>query len=172
MVKVELGGGRYPKGQGWINVDRTSFDPLYAIDFDQIGMRLPFEDASVDAIYSSHCLEHVRELGTLLREIVRVCKIGASVELRVPAPTSLMAMCHGHIQVIADEQVDHWCKHFINDWFGESPRILKHLGTTRMPGGAFDEAKLLFPALNDDQLMRFIPGACHENRYLFEVIAR
>lgn len=172
MVKVELGGGKYPRGEDWINVDKVHGVGKHRVDFDLLPLRLPFDDASVDELYSSHCLEHVRELGPLMREIVRVCKEGAKVEVRVPAPFSAMAMCHGHVQVIADDQVDHWCKHFVDDWFGGCERMLKHVGTFRLPGGDFEEAKALFPQMTDDQIMRFVPGTCHENRYSFEVIAR
>lgn len=169
-MKVELGGGQHPKGGEWINVDKDYGQGEYKIDFDAYPLCLPFSDATVDAIYSSHCLEHVRELWKLMREIVRICKSGASVEIRVPAPFSSMAVCYGHVHVIPDEQVEHWCKTAIDYWFKDSPRRLKHLGTKRIPGSSFTEASLIFPTLSSDQIMRFIPGTCHEHQYLFEVI--
>ncbi len=170
-MKIELGGGQYPVGGEWVNVDKIDHSSVkYHVDFDAAGMWLPFEDESIDAVYSSHCFEHVVELKNLLHEVVRVCKVGATVEIRVPAPFSAMAMCHDHVQVIADEQVLHWCESAIDYWFGGCKRRLKHRQTDRIPGSYFVEAKGLFPHLNDDQIMRIIPNCCHEHRYYLSVI--
>ena len=167
-LRIELGGGKFPRGGGFVNVDREHGDVLCDLEREP----LPFADASVDELYSSHCLEHVANLRHVLREIVRVCRVGARVEIRVPAPFSAMAMCHDHKQVIADEQVDHWCNTAISYWLADSPRRLKHLSTERVPGAAFTEARGLFPHLTDDQVLRFIPGTCHEHVYRMEVVNR
>jgi SAM-dependent methyltransferase len=170
---VELGGGRKPRGNNWINVDAEAGPGVdIVLDFERLSPKylLPFPDAKVDSVYTSHCLEHVRNLGNLMREIVRICKIGADVEIRVPSPLSGMALCHGHVQVLPDEQIDHWCNTATQFWFGSCERRLKHVRTERVPGGAFTEAKRLFPHLSNDQVMRFIPGACHEHVYYLEVI--
>lgn len=171
VLKVELGGGKTPRGGEWINVDRDDGPTVqHVVDFEI--QPLPFADATVGELYSAHTLEHVRNLVVLMREIVRVCKLGAHVEIRVPAPFSSMSMCHDHKQVIPDEQVEHWCNTAVEYWFGGCERRLRHLKTTRIPGGSFEEAKKLFPHMSDDQLMRFIPNACHELQYSFEVVAQ
>lgn len=171
-LKVELGGGTRPLGDDWINVDQLAADERYRRNFDdEVRWQLPFADASVDMLYSSHCLEHVRHLLRLLHEIVRVCKVGASVEIRVPASNSTMANCCGHLQVISDEQVDHWCNSAADVWFGGCQRRLKLVSLTRMPGPWFAEVKAIgFPNLSDDQIMRFFHGTCHEVQYKFEVV--
>lgn len=48
------------------------------------GLRLPFEDASQDAVYSSHCLEHMPDPIAALREWHRVLKIGGHLVIAVP----------------------------------------------------------------------------------------
>jgi hypothetical protein len=48
------------------------------------GVRLPFEDDSVDAIYSSHCFEHVPDEQAVLRDWWRVLKTGGYIVLVVP----------------------------------------------------------------------------------------
>ncbi len=48
------------------------------------GHTLPFADGSQDAVFSSHCLEHVDECGTTLREWFRVLKVGGYLVLAVP----------------------------------------------------------------------------------------
>lgn len=168
-LKIELGGGRNPRGKPWINVDCVpgpTVDHIANFETD----RLPFEDESVGEVYSCHAFEHVRNLSNLLREIARVCKPGARFELRVPHPLSPMAMCAGHVHVIAPEQIDHWCRAHVADWWTGSPRRLAHLSTEQVPGGSFGEAKALHPSWTPDQVMRFVPGAAHEVKYVFEVI--
>ncbi len=166
MLAVDLGGGSLPK-PGYANVDRCETADIQ-VDFET--EHLPFEDASVDALYSSHMIEHVRNLVPLMREIVRICKAGAPVEIRVPHWGSSMAMCHDHKQTIAEEQIDHWCRSAIPYWFGGCERRLRHDSTEYVPSGRFEEAKSLFPHLTREQVMRFIPDTCHEIRYKFTVI--
>lgn len=172
-MMIELGGGNNPRGGDWLNIDRHAGPGVDIVcDFERLGQdsKLPLPDAQVIGVYSAHCLEHVRNLKGLLRELMRVCKIGAEVEVRVPAPFSAMALCHDHVQVIPDEQIEHWCRTAIPYWFAGCPRRLSYVRTERVPGGAFAEAKQIFPHLSDDQLMRFIPNACHEHAYYLVVV--
>ncbi len=131
---------------------------------------LPFEDDSVDEVSSSHCLEHITNLRGILREIVRVCRTGAPVEIRVPHWLSSMAMCAGHRQTISAHQVRHWCDEFPRDWFGGLDKRLTLVSTELVPGPTFAEARGLFPQMSDDQIMRFVPDACHEYRFKFQVV--
>jgi len=48
------------------------------------GKRLPFEDASQDAVFSSHCLEHIADYITILRDWYRVLKPGGFMIIVVP----------------------------------------------------------------------------------------
>jgi SAM-dependent methyltransferase len=48
------------------------------------GVVLPFDDESQDAVYSSHCLEHLDDPRIALREWHRVTKIGGFVVIAVP----------------------------------------------------------------------------------------
>jgi SAM-dependent methyltransferase len=48
------------------------------------GLKLPFPDASQDAVFSSHCLEHIRDPVTALREWYRVTKVGGFMIVIVP----------------------------------------------------------------------------------------
>lgn len=167
-VKVELGGGSCPRGRPFINVDLDAGPGGLIADLET--EPIPFEDDSVDELYASHFLEHIRNQRHVLREIVRVCCVGASVEIRVPHYLSSMACCAGHVCVISPEQVRHWCKDFPQMFFGGMPKRLKHLKTRQIPGEHFGEAKALHPGWSDEQVMRFVPGASHELRYYFEVI--
>lgn len=73
-MRVNLGSGEYPQ-DGWTNVDSyAGVTPDVVAD----AADLPFGDASVDAVYAGHCLEHndPSELPAILTEIRRVLKPG------------------------------------------------------------------------------------------------
>ena len=92
MMKIELGGGNKPAGNGFINVDKWAHESVNVVcDFEKDP--LPFESNSVDEIYSSHCFEHLDHLFNVIHEIVRVCKDGAKVVIRTPHPFAETAMC-------------------------------------------------------------------------------
>ena len=48
------------------------------------GKKLPFPDESQDAVYSSHCLEHIKDYRSAIREWFRVVKTGGYLVLIVP----------------------------------------------------------------------------------------
>lgn len=48
------------------------------------GIHLPFDDYSQDAVYSSHCLEHIDDYKNALREWFRVIKIYGYLIIAVP----------------------------------------------------------------------------------------
>ncbi len=52
-------------------------------DYD--GLRLPFEDRSVDTVFSSHCLEHIEQYRETLQEWYRVLKVGGFIVCIVPS---------------------------------------------------------------------------------------
>jgi SAM-dependent methyltransferase len=49
------------------------------------GRRLPFADNSQDAVYSSHCLEHVADCITVIQDWFRVTRIGGHIITVVPS---------------------------------------------------------------------------------------
>jgi hypothetical protein len=173
-LRIELGGGRKPRRNGFINVDCLD-DPSVdvRVDFERIGtegVRLPFDDDAVDEVYSSHCLEHVWPYKPLLHEIVRICRVGARVEIRVPHWNHSMALCNDHKHTLSPEQVAHWCNLYIDDWWQGCLKRLRLAHTEFVPSTRFAEAKELFPQMTDEQIMRFIPDTCHENRFHFDVV--
>lgn len=48
------------------------------------GVHLPFEDFSQDAVFASHCLEHIDDWRTILADWFRVLKIGGYLVIAVP----------------------------------------------------------------------------------------
>lgn len=170
--RVELGGGKKPR-PGFVNVDLIEGADV-CLDLQKVCDRqasLPWPDGTVDEVYTSHCFEHLTSLHNLLWEIVRICRVGARVEIRVPHWNSDMAHCDGHKHAWSETQVRHLCHDFIQDWWSGSPKRLKHLHTKLMPGNLFALAtKMAGGRLTPDEVMRLFPDACHECRFHFEVI--
>jgi SAM-dependent methyltransferase len=48
------------------------------------GVRLPFADGSQDAVYSSHCLEHIPNLSQVIQDWHRVVRVGGYIVTVVP----------------------------------------------------------------------------------------
>jgi len=84
-VRLHLGCGRTIL-PGFVNVDRVAAPGVDVVaDLDDCARtRLPFEDDTVDEVYMSHVLEHVRDTLSLMAELHRVAKRGAVITARVP----------------------------------------------------------------------------------------
>ncbi|MGV3660331.1 MAG: class I SAM-dependent methyltransferase [Prosthecobacter sp.] len=88
-VRVQLGPGQRHYLEGWINVDANMFTARCDVWAD-ISERLPFRDASVDAIYSHHVIEHLPDLVVHFKELFRILKPGGV--FRVGGPNGDAAM--------------------------------------------------------------------------------
>ena len=87
-MKLNLGCG-YDKREGYVNVDAfPDGNPDVVCDLE----KLPWiwETNSVDGVLFSHSLEHMGQQSSLflaiMKELYRVCKNGAVVEINVPHP--------------------------------------------------------------------------------------
>lgn len=177
LLKVELGGGVNPLGGEWINVDLLEMPGVdRAVDFERLGkngVRLPFGDDAVQAVYSAHCLEHVNNVMGVWREVARICVIGGTFEMRVPHWLADVGMCPGHKHCISEHFVEDICYHFVTEWWNGSPKRLLWLPNKtekiRWSRG-YDRARRLFPHMNEQDILDFVPGTCHEVRFHFAVI--
>jgi predicted SAM-dependent methyltransferase len=82
-MKLNLGSG-YKRYSDFLNVDH---DPLTQPDFlaDLENLKLPIEDNSVEYIMAHHVLEHIGPgFFDLMKEIYRVCKHDAIIDIKVP----------------------------------------------------------------------------------------
>ena len=79
ILEIGYKGGRdgvvpiVPQAIG-IDVDYPGYD----------GIHLPFPDASQDAVYSSHCLEHIVDYKAALQDWFRTLKVGGYLVIIVP----------------------------------------------------------------------------------------
>lgn len=80
MIKLDIGSGPNPI-PGFAGID-----PYCKTDYKAEMWHLPFDDSSVDEIFSSHALEHIPQKMVVptLREWKRVIKPGCRITIRVP----------------------------------------------------------------------------------------
>jgi SAM-dependent methyltransferase len=81
-IRLDLGSGGKRK-PGFYAVDHLALEGVDIVaDLNQPLALIP--DQSVDHVYTRHVLEHIHEFLPLMREIHRVCKPGAQIEIIVP----------------------------------------------------------------------------------------
>ncbi len=168
--KVELGGGTRNLGDGWLNVDVTENADIRH-DLDETPW--PIASASVDAVYTSHCIEHVTCPIRFVREIARICRTGATVEIRAPDPMSEGAMFAGHNHVIGTTWVRHFAEFPEIYW----PACERRLVLERIEPGAdahwFPKARQSerFAGWSDEEILNWVPRTCHDRRFHFTVVS-
>lgn len=83
-LKIDLGCGK-SKQAGYVGVDKIAFDGVDII-VDLAKEKWPWEDGSVDQVYSSHFVEHLEanERAHFVNELYRVLKMKAQANIIVP----------------------------------------------------------------------------------------
>jgi SAM-dependent methyltransferase len=101
LLNVGCGSAFHP---AWVNIDIVSSSPL--VRAHDIRKGLPYPDASFDACYSSHVIEHLTrdEVGKLSAELLRVLKPCGVVRIVVP---DLEAIVKTYLDML--EQVESGC---------------------------------------------------------------
>ncbi len=147
-TKIELGCGSN-KRPGFFGIDVLP-SPQVDLVMDIERNPLPCPDDSVDYIYSSHTFEHLEAPGSpigVLREIVRVAKHGATVEIWTPYGKSNDGFLLGHRNFYTETHWKHICFEYDQFYLGDSagrflwtrtqyvlyPGIAKQLATYNMP---------------------------------------
>lgn len=82
-MKINLGSGQRPFGEGWTNVD---CNPRWSPDIVADGSSLPVADSSVEMVVAHQMIEHVGlgEFGGVIGEAYRVLAPGGSLILATP----------------------------------------------------------------------------------------
>lgn len=168
-MNLEIGGGsNFARGAGWINIDQCQDAD---IQHDLNVLPWPVADDSADAIYSSHCIEHVENSNDFFFECVRIGKIGSTVIIKCPAPFSEMALCSGHKSVISPQQVRNM-EHEFPRLVWRKPKRLKLLSCVFNASQKLKKAKgdlRFLIGMTDQQIMEWIPGTAHETVFEFIV---
>ena len=87
-MKLNMGCG-HNKRQGWVNVDLfPECSPDMVCDLESLPW--PWADDSVDQVLFNHSLEHLgqntRNFLRIMKELYRVCRDGAQIEINAPHP--------------------------------------------------------------------------------------
>jgi predicted SAM-dependent methyltransferase len=106
-VGVDLGCGD-SKLPGYVGLDYVD-GPQVDHVLDLTTERYPFEDGSVDAVYSAHFLEHIEKPDHVFNEIGRICRDGASIEIWTPYAFSNEAFLYGHEHYLTEDTWMHFC---------------------------------------------------------------
>jgi len=98
---LDIGCGAH-KQPGTIGIDRRPIPGVDVVcDFER---GLPFRDGSVEAAYSIHSIEHMRDLITFMEELYRVCAPGATVLIKTPYYASRKAFVDPtHVRFMTEE---------------------------------------------------------------------
>ena len=106
-VRIDLGCGS-AKREGFTGLD---FVDLPGVDhvLDLTRDRFPFEDQSVDEVFSAHFLEHIASPNHVFTEIGRVCRDGAKIEIWMPYAFSNEAFAYGHEHFITEAMWTQFC---------------------------------------------------------------
>jgi ubiquinone/menaquinone biosynthesis C-methylase UbiE len=168
-MKLELGGGMRPRGDGWANIDLV---PTADIVHDLNVRPWPIADESVSAVYSSHCLEHLQDPHAVLLEIARVCVVGATVELRVPAPGSDLEFVWTHLHCFSPVQAINMDRFFPAD-FWKLPKRLRLDSIQYEPSILLAEFRTempMFADVSDQAVMKWFSRTAHECRFVYTVV--
>jgi SAM-dependent methyltransferase len=115
-LRLDLGCGS-AKREGTVGLD---IQPGPGVDhvLDLQSAPLPFPAGSVEYVYSSHLLEHMKDPTSLFAEISRVCRDGAKLEFWTPYAWENSAFIIDHKMFYNEDHYLHICVWFVDFWRG------------------------------------------------------
>ena len=165
-LSVDIGCGS-KKRSGYVGVDVADLPGVdHRIDLEN--EPLPFDDASVGRIFSSHCLEHLQDIRPVLREISRVCADGATVELWTPYSWHGDAHFADHRSFLNERQFMHMGVYFNEFWeeqLGARWRILEVVYNVNRSV----LADLKRNGVEANFALRYFKDVCHEMGVIAEI---
>jgi ubiquinone/menaquinone biosynthesis C-methylase UbiE len=82
-MQIELGCGARKRNPKALGIDISDYDCVDIVG-DAYDVLSRFPDGTVDSITSSHFLEHIADVGLLVKEMARVLTCGGTLEVIVP----------------------------------------------------------------------------------------
>ena len=162
-LKLELGSGPKQGTDGWITVD---MDPACDLYWD-LRHGIPFENGSVEMIYSQHLFEHLSfpQIQALLAECVRVLADGGTFSICVPNARLYIDAYLG-LTEIPREHFDQWPPAYNNTTAIDALNYVAYMEDEHKY--MFDEVNLLHilrsAGLRDATLRPFDPNLDSESR--------
>jgi SAM-dependent methyltransferase len=119
LMKIDIGCGAN-KREGFIGIDVAPGPAVdYVLDIERDP--LPFDDNSVEHVFSNHTFEHITSPQNILREIVRVCRHDALVEIWTPYLKSNDAFLLGHYSFYNESIWKHICYEYDDFYLAGAP---------------------------------------------------
>jgi hypothetical protein len=113
-IRIDIGCG-YAKRAGHVGVDKDAVPGVdHVVDVEHAP--LPFTDRSVEAIFSSHCLEHLADQALIFHEMSRVAQNGAALEIWTPYAWTDEAFIYTHRTFFTELHYLHPCVMFPDHW--------------------------------------------------------
>ena len=114
LPTIDLGCGPH-KRRGAIGLDIEPGPGIdHVVDFER--EPLPFADGAVGYVYSSHCLEHLRQPMPVMKELTRVAADGAGLEIWLPYGFHNEGQLVDHYVLWNEEQFIHISALFPQIW--------------------------------------------------------
>lgn len=90
-----------------------------------ITKRLPFEDNTIDLIYSSHLIEHIhrREIIKFLKDSYRVLRLGGKHIISTPSLTNVVNICYGKKEYERKVLFEHAKKFYDDEFFSTAHQL-------------------------------------------------
>jgi len=145
-VKLNLGCGNKKK-DGFLGVDRYPCDAANLIC--DVSKPLPFQDDSVDEVYMDNVIEHLYDIPTLMREVVRISKRGSCVTIITPHFSSLASWRDPtHVHHLSYFSFDHFEKLSTMHYVGGGLKVVSR--TLSFGGGVLGLVGRLIFLLNPE----------------------
>jgi predicted SAM-dependent methyltransferase len=158
-VNLDLGCGN-AKRDGYLGLDYVE-GPQVDFVLDLTNDRYPFDDASVDKVFSAHFLEHIDEPNHVFSEIGRICRDGAAIEFWTPYAFSNEAFLYGHTHFLTEKPWMHFCVSH-RDVFAEMLRGRWLLKSIDFVVGPETEAELRRYGVPMDFAVKYLKGVVQE----------
>lgn len=177
-MRLNLGCGNN-KMAGYLNVDsQQACAPDQVVDLEAFPW--PFEDNSVEEIVMSHVLEHLGETKeiylSIIKELYRICKPGAEINIKVPHPRhDEFVIDPTHVRPILPEQFHLFSKRLNAEWreegYANTPLadyldvdfevedvqwVLSDDMLEKLQGGEIDSAELANRAIHEYNILKEI----------------
>lgn len=84
-LKINIGSG-YKRYEGFLNIDDDPLcNPDYIVNLDDVNIKLPFEDNTIEEMRAYHIFEHIGDgFIPLIKELYRVAEHGCILDIHVP----------------------------------------------------------------------------------------
>jgi ubiquinone/menaquinone biosynthesis C-methylase UbiE len=129
-MKLNLGCGNKKK-DGYIGIDGYLCDAVNLLA--DLEKELPFKDSSIEQVYLDNVIEHIHDIPAFMKEVHRICKDGAPVDIITPHFASISSWKDPtHVHHLSFFSFDHFEKtnvaHYTGGGFSVTRRRISFSG--------------------------------------------